>query len=194
MSSETSSDSRLESGTELLKRVRRELRVRRYSRRTEKTYLGWIRRFMQFHRGVHPSKLGPKDIARFLTHLAEEGNVAASTQSQAASAILFLYRRVLGVDIVRVEGVVRAQERPRVPVVFAREEVVAVLRRLRGVKRLIAAILYGTGLRLSEALELRVKDIEFNRGEIIVRSGKGGQDRVTVLPRKLRAELKRHLA
>ncbi len=189
-----SSDRVLEIESKLLERVRRELRVRRYSPRTEKSYVGWIRRFMRFHGGKHPSKLDRDELARYLTHLAEERNVSASTQSQAASAILFLYRTVLGVDIDWVDGVVRAKAPRKLPVVFTRGEVVAVLRQLSGTQRLFAALLYGSGLRLGEGLELRVKDLDFGRGAILVRSGKGDRDRVTMLPQKLRRELQRQLA
>jgi integron integrase len=167
--------------------------VRHYSRRTEKAYVGWIRRFILFHGKRHPAELGEADIARFLSSLADDRGVSPSTQNQAASAILFLYRKVLDRRVDRVAGVVRAKTTRRIPVVLTRDEVKEVLRHLRGTKRLVVMLLYGSGLRLLECLRLRVKDIDFGRGEILVRRGKGAKDRVTMLPGSVRVPLSKHL-
>src|SRR6266702_3812803 len=161
----------------LLAQVRRAIRVRHYSRRTEEAYVQWIRRFVRFHGLKHPVELGEAEVARFLSHLAEEGAVAAATQNQAASAIQFLYQEVLRRPFARPEGVVRARESVRLP----------------GVPRLVASLLYGSGLRLLEALELRVKDVDFARREIVVRQGKGRKDRVTMLPVSVRELADEHL-
>jgi integron integrase len=177
----------------LLAEVRRELRVRRYARRTEKAYVGWIRRFVLFHGKRHPAEMGEAEVARFLSSLAEESKVSPSTQNQAASAILFLYRKVLKRDMRWIEEVARAKAPRRQPVVLTRDEVKAVLRQLEGMKRLIATLLYGSGLRLLECLQLRVKDLDLERGEIRVRRGKGAKDRVTMLPASLKEPISRQL-
>ncbi len=177
----------------LMVQVRQALRLRHYSRRTEKAYCRWIRRFIAFHGTRHPAELGEQDVTRFLSHLAEEGNVGPSTQTQALSALLFLYRNVLQLDMGWFSGVVRARARPSLPVVLTRDEVRAVLGQLSGIERLVCALLYGSGLRLLEGLQLRVKDLDFAAGELVVRRGKGNKDRVTVLPTVLRAQLKAHL-
>jgi len=169
------------------------LRSRHYSRRTEEAYLHWIRRFLAFHGGTHPRELAEKDLNRFLTHLAIGENVAASTQNQALAAVLFLYQHVLEQPLDRIEGVVRARKPKRLPVVLSRDEVGAILAELDGVPRLVCALLYGAGLRLLEALELRVKDLDFGRGEITVRQGKGQKDRLTMLPGELLQEIQDHL-
>lgn len=181
-------------GIKLLDQVRRELRVRHRSPRTIEAYVGWVRRYVIFHGKRHPAELGEEEIARFLTYLAEERRVSASTQSQAASALIFLYRHVLRRKLDWVEGVPRASKSRRLPVVLTREEVRAVLAELRGTKRLVVMLLYGSGLRLMECLELRVKDLDFARGEIRLCRGKGGKDRVTMLPVSLREPLSEHLA
>jgi integron integrase len=178
----------------LLDRVREAIRTRHYSRRTEDAYVHWIRRFILFHNKVHPSTIASREISAFLTWLAVQQRVSASTQNQALSAILFLYRTVLQVDPGRVEHVPRAVAPVRVPVVLSADEVRAVLRRLDGVCRLIASLLYGAGLRLQECLDLRVKDLDFDRGEIVVRRGKGQKDRRTVLPDSVKEPLTQHLA
>ena len=178
----------------LLDQVRQALRLRHYSPRTEQAYLRWIRRFILFHNKRHPAELGGPEVTTFLSWLAEEQKVSASTQTQALSAVLFLYRNVLRLDLPWMTAVVRAPHRPRLPVVLSREEVRAVVRRLQGVERLVAMLLYGSGLRLLEALRLRVKDIDFDQEQLIVRGGKGDKDRVTMLPQSLRGELKRHLS
>jgi integrase len=165
----------------LLDRVRTAIRVRHYSRRTEQAYVDWIRRFIVFHRKVHPSEMGAAEIAAFLSWLAVRRQVSASTQNQALSALLFLYRHVLGKDVGPID-VPRAYGPVRVPVVLSRDEVGQVLAQLDGALWLIVTLIYGAGLRLQECLELRVKDVDFDRREITVRRGKGQKDRRTMLP------------
>jgi len=177
----------------LYDRVVEVLRARHYSRRTEEACLHWIRRFLVFHNRTHPRELAEGDVNRFLTHLAVKENVAASTQNQALAAVLFLYERVLEQPLDRIEGVVRARKPKRLPAVLTREEVAAVLVHLEGVPRLVCTLLYGSGLRLLEGLQLRVKDLDFGRGEITVRDGKGQKDRVTMLPDTLLQALQDHL-
>jgi integron integrase len=177
----------------LLEQVRDQIRARHYSLRTEETYLRWVRDFILFHRKRHPKEMGAGEIRDYLTHLAVDRNVAASTQNQALSAILFLYREVLGIKLDWVEGVVRAKKSARLPVVFTRDEARSVLLRLDGAKWLMASLLYGAGLRLMECVRLRVKDVDFARNQITVRDGKGGKDRVTMLPHALAGPLTRHL-
>lgn len=169
----------------LLDMVRERCRVKHYSIRTEKRYIDWIRRFILFHDKRHPSEMGAVEIETFLTHLAVQGNVAASTQNQALAALLFLYRDVLAIELPWLDGVTRAKKPARLPVVLTESEVRALLSRLDGVHHLIASLLYGSGLRLMEAMRLRVKDVDFERLEITVREGKGGKDRRTMLPRSL---------
>jgi integron integrase len=176
-----------------MEQVRRAIRLRHYSRRTEASYAAWIRRYIQHHGMRHPESLGPEQVSAFLTALATDRHVSASTQNQALCAVLFLYRNVLGREIGVADGFVRAREPRRVPVVLTRAEVSAVLAHLKGSPRLIAGLLYGSGLRLREALELRVKDIDMDRGQITIRQGKGRKDRVTVLPYGIRADLRQHL-
>ena len=166
----------------LVQRVRERIRVRHYSIRTEHAYCDWIKRFVIFHGKRHPSELGATDVEAFLTALAVEGRVAASTQNQAKSALLFLYREVLGAELPWLDRIQKAKAPGRLPVVLTRAEVGRVLARLQGVHRLIGALLYGTGLRIMEGMRLRVKDVEFSRREIRVRDGKGNKDRVTMLP------------
>ena len=161
------------------------LRVRHYSRRTEEAYVHWIRRYIVLHDRQHPRELAEDDVTRFLSHLAVKTRVAASTQNQALSAILFLYEHVLGLPLDRIEGVVRARRPNRLPVVLTVDEVSRVMTHLAGDKWLVAMLLYGGGLRLLEALGLRVKDLDFERGEITVREGKGDKDRVTTMPRAI---------
>lgn len=169
------------------------LRVRHYSRRTEEAYVHWVRRYIDFHDRLHPRELAEDEVNRFLTHLAVKEHVAASTQNQALSAILFLYEHVLQQPLNRIEGVVRARRSKRLPVVLTVDEVSRVMTQLAGDKWLIAMLLYGGGLRLLEALRLRVKDLDFERGEITVREGKGDKDRVTTLPRAVVKHLQEHL-
>ncbi len=178
----------------LLDRVVAELRVRHCSRRTEAAYLHWIRRFVRFHGLRHPRDLGAAEVTAFLTHLAVDERCAAATQNQALAALLFLYRRALGIDLPWLDDLVRAPQRPHLPVVLDRREVAAVLAHLRGTPRLVAGLLYGAGLRLLEALHLRIKDVDFARSSITVRAGKGDKDRQTLLPSPLRDALLRHRA
>ena len=166
----------------LLDRVRHRCRVKHYSIRTEKRYVDWIRRFILFHDKRHPAGMGAPEVEAFLTWLAVERNVAPSTQNQALAAILFLYKEVLEIELPWLDGVTRAKKPPRLPVVLSESEVRRLLARLEGTPLLVASLLYGSGLRLMEALRLRVKDLDFERKEITVRSGKGGKDRRTMLP------------
>ncbi len=177
----------------LYDRVVEVLRARHYSRRTEEAYVHWIRRFILFHPGRHPRELAEGEVNRFLTHLAVKEKVAASTQNQALSALLFLYEHVLERPLNRLEGVVRARRPKRLPVVLTREEVEAVLVQLDGVGWLVCTLLYGSGMRLFEGLGLRVKDLDFGAREITIRDGKGQRDRVTMLPDALRQPLQDHL-
>ncbi|HVI59734.1 MAG TPA: integron integrase [Luteimonas sp.] len=174
----------------LFEEVRRRLRVKHYSLRTERAYLGWIRRFVAENGRRHPRTLGGPEVEAFLSRLAVEGRVAANTQNQALSALLFLYREVLEVDLPWLENVTRAKRPQRVPTVLSRDEVRRVLALMDGRAGLVAALLYGSGMRLMEALRLRVKDVDFERNEIVVRDGKGGKDRRTVLPATLSAPLR----
>ena len=177
----------------LLAQVRREIRLRHYSQRTEKTYVRWVKQYVKFHDFRHPAELGQAEATAFLSNLATHREVSASTQNQALSALLFLYRNVLRQDLGWLDGIVRAKRRTRLPVVLTPGEIRAVLARLEGTPRLLAALLYGTGLRLGEALTLRVKDLDFERGEIRVCEPKGGRGRVTVCPSSLAPNLGAHL-
>jgi integron integrase len=178
----------------LLDQYRERLRIKHYSLRTEQAYLHWVRRFIYFHSKRHPAGLGGPEVERFLSHLATEGRVSASTQNQALAALLFLYREVLGKELPWLDGVVRAKRPARVPVVLSENEVRALLAQLDGKRWLVAALLYATGMRLLEGLRLRVKDVDFERREITVRDGKGGRDRRTMLPERLIEPLRSHLA
>jgi len=178
----------------LLDTVRAKIRARHYSYRTEQQYVRWIRRFILHHNKRHPAELGAPDVEGFLTHLAVTAHVSASTQNQALSALLFLYREVLEVDLPWLSGVVRARAPVRIPVVLARREVQALLDCLEGPLHLVGQLLYGSGLRLMEALRLRVKDVDFAYSQLVVRDGKGQKDRVTVLPDVLIEPLTGHLA
>jgi integron integrase len=173
--------------------VRTAARVRHYSRRTEKAYLAWIRRFIFFHGKCHPAEMGAPEITKFLSSLAVEGNVAASTQNQALSALLFLYREVLEQDLPWLDEVVRAKRPARLPVALTRDEVRILLSQIRAVPRLMALLLYGAGLRLLECARLRVKDVDFGGNQLVVRGGKGDKDRVTILPAVVKTELARHM-
>jgi integron integrase len=177
----------------LLDQVRQQIRLRNYSIRTETVYAEWVKRYIRFHKYRHPLEMGAVEVEAFLTHLAVTRNVAAATQNQALAALLFLYKEVLKVELPWLEGVVRAKKPVHLPVVLTREEVARVLAELSGVAALVANLLYGSGLRLMEALRLRVKDVEFSRGEILVRDGKGQKDRVTMLPRTLIPGLQQQL-
>ena len=178
----------------LLTTLRASLRVRHYSPRTEEAYVAWVRRFVRFHEFRHPRELGPCAVAAFLSDLATRRRVSASTQNQALAALLFLYREVLREPSPGLEGVIRAKRPHRLPVVLSRDEAHAVLAELSGAPRLVALLLYGSGLRLLEALRLRVKDLDLARGELTVRAGKGDKDRRTVLPAAAAVPLREHLA
>ena len=158
----------------LIDQVRSVIRVKHYSLRTEEAYWHWIKRFILFHKKRHPNEMGEPEVSAFLSHLAVDKRVAASTQNQALSALLFLYKDVLKTPLDWIEGVQRAKRPSRLPVVFTREEVQAILRNLDGTKWLMASLLYGAGLRLTGCLRLRVKDIDFGYSQIVVRDGKGG--------------------
>ncbi len=177
----------------LLDRVREANRLRHGSRSTEKSYVGWIRRYILFHGKRHPAEMGAPEVTRFLSSLAVEGKVAASTQNQALSALLFLYRHVLHQDLPWLDDVVRAKRPKHLPIVLTRDEVRAVITELHGTPRLMATLLYGSGLRLLECCRLRVQDVDFGMNQIVVRDGKGAQDRVTVLPAIAKAALAQHL-
>jgi integron integrase len=177
----------------LLIRMREELRLRHYSARTEESYVGWIRRYVRFHGLRHPRELGAAEVTRFLTWLADSGRLSASSQTQALSALLFLYRDVLRQELDAIGAIARAKQPVRLPVVLDRDEVRRLLGRLSGAPRLAGLLMYGSGLRLLEALELRVKDVDFGMGELVIRRAKGGKDRVTMLPAAVVPDLKLHL-
>jgi integron integrase len=179
--------------TTLFAEVRRRMRLKHYSIATERIYVQWMRRFIFANGKRNPRELGAEEVERFLSGLAVEGKVAASTQNQALSALLFLYREVLRVDLPWMENVVRAKRPRRIPVVLAQDEVNRVLGAMDGRTWLLASLLYGTGMRLMECLRLRVKDLDFARNEIAVRDGKGGKDRRTMLPRALVEPLQREV-
>ncbi|PYV81699.1 MAG: integron integrase [Acidobacteria bacterium] len=178
-------DGRLQPMPKLLEQVRERIRLKHYSIRTEQAYLHWVRDYILFHKKRHPKEMGKSEVTAFLTHLAVKRKVAASTQNQALSALLFLYSEVLQQPFDWLED--------KLPVVFTQDEARAVLRQMEGAKWLMASLLYGSGLRLMECLRLRVKDIDFGYGQIVVRDGKGQKDRVTVLPQALKEPLQRHL-
>jgi integron integrase len=177
----------------LLDLVRERIRTKHYSLRTEQTYLQWIRRFILFHGKRHPREMGAPEVEAFLSNLATERNVAASTQMQALSALLFLYKEVLGIDLPWLSNLTRARKPRHLPVVLTVDEVKALLARLQGRNSLMAELLYGAGLRLMECVRLRVKDVDFAMGQITVRDGKGFKDRVTMLPASVVEPLKRYL-
>ena len=177
----------------LLDRMSEALRTRHYSPRTEQVYVLWVKRFIRFHQLRHPKEMGEPEVNEFLTHLAVAEKVSASTQNQALAALLFLYRHVLGIDMGDLGTVVRARKSHHVPIVIARAETRAVLAQMSGETKLMASLLYGSGLRLSECLCLRVQDLDLEGGEIVVFNGKGNKDRVTVLPEGLKDPLREHL-
>lgn len=179
--------------SKLLDQVRAVLRTRHYSYQTEQTYIKWIRRYIFFHNITHPKDMNAEEITAFPTHLAVNDKVSASTQNQAFFALLFLYRDVLRINLPNIEGVVRAKRPEHLPVVFSTDEAKAILANLSGVPLLVASLLYGSGLRLTEALHLRVKDIDFGMNLITVRDGKGAKDRTTLLPESLRGALRKQL-
>lgn len=177
----------------LLDRVKAAVRVRHYSRRTEEAYVMWIRRFILFHRKRHPSAMGAEEVNAFLTSLAVDSHVSASTQNQALSALLFLYRAVLEDPLPWLNDIVRAQRPERLPVVLTVDEVHRVIDRMDGVSQLVAQLLYGSGLRLLEALMLRVKEVDFERGQLTIRDPKWKRDRTTMLPRAVTEPLHEQL-
>lgn len=177
----------------LLDVVREKIQVKHYSIRTEDAYVQWIRRFILFNGKKHPEEMGESEIQAFLSHLATKQNVAANTQNQALSALLFLYREVLGRELEWMDNITRAKKPSRLPTVLTRDEVRAVLAQLDGTARLMANLIYGSGMRLMECVRLRVKDIDFNYRQITVRDGKGQRDRVTMLPESLCEPLRHHL-
>jgi integron integrase len=184
----------MESQPGLLTVARERMRTRHLALRTEHAYLQWFRRYLAFHNRRHPRELGAPEVEQFLTHLALDRKVSAATQNQALQALLFLYRHVLEVELPWLNDVTRASHSKHLPVVLDRSEVRALLAQLHGTPWLVANLLYGSGLRLLEALRLRVKDLALERGELIVREGKGGKDRVTMLPGALDTQLRAHLA
>jgi len=177
----------------LIDQVRQAIRTRHYSDKTEKAYVHWIKRYIFFHDKRHPQEMAEAEIARFLSSLASDGHVSASTQNQAFNALLFLYKEVLDKKIGLIDGVVRAKRPLRLPVVLTKEEVKKVIDRMSGAPRLMAILLYGGGLRLMECCHLRVKDIDFSRNEIVVRAGKGDKDRHTMLPTAIKESLFTHI-
>ena len=177
----------------LIEELRQVLRSKHYSRRTEQSYCNWVKRFLRFHKMRHPDKMGEAEINAFLSHLALRRKVSVSTQNQALSAILFLYKCVVKKEIRNLGDVIRARRPKHLPVVMTRDEVTDVLNHLEGQAWLMCSLMYGAGLRLTECLELRVQDIDFRANQIVVRSGKGFKDRVTVLPQAAKRALMDHL-
>jgi len=177
----------------LMNQLREALRSRHYSRRTEQTYCHWVKRFIYFHKVRHPAEMAEPEINAFLTHLAIKERVSASTQNQALSALLFLYRYVLNREIGDLGDVIRARKPKHLPVVLTREEVKSIINQLIGDKWLMAMLMYGSGLRLMECLRLRIQDIDFSANQIVIRDGKGDKDRVTMLPEVVQKPLKEHL-
>ncbi|MRV70225.1 integron integrase [Duganella sp. FT92W] len=177
----------------LLDQVRDRIRFKHYSIRTEACYLDWIRRYIRFHNRRHPTTLDAAHVTAFLTHLAVNGKVAASTQNQARSALLFLYKEVLNIELPWLDGVVNAKVPQRLPVVLTTDEVKSILDRVEGTPGLMLRLIYGSGMRIMECMRLRVKDIDFTRHEILVREGKGNKDRVTMLPVSITVQLRQHL-
>ena len=181
-------------GKKLLDLYKESLRVRHYSHRTEETYISWVRQYILYHKKRHPREMGVYEINAFITHLASERNVAASTQNQAISSILFLYRNVLEIQLDETALVpIRPTKPKRVPTVLSKTEAQAIIRQMTGVYRIMAQLMYGSGLRLMEVLRLRVQDLDFENRQIVVRDGKGENDRVTMFPEALLEPLRVHL-
>lgn len=178
----------------LLEIVREKIRVKHYSIRTEMQYLQWVKRYILYHNKRHPRDMGKKEVEAFLSHLATHGHVSSSTQNQALSALLFLYREVLEQSLPWMDDVIRAKKPQRLPVVLSKQEVSKILAHMQGTHGLIARLLYGTGMRIMECCRLRVQDINFDRSELLIRNGKGAKDRVTMLPNSLIEPLRAHLA
>jgi integron integrase len=177
----------------LIPRLREAMRARRYSLKTEKAYVHWVRRYIFFHKMRHPKDMGPVEVTAFLNHLANERRVSASTQNQALAALLFVYRHLLQVELPWLDGLVRAKASKRLPTVLTQNEVQAILAKLSGTRWLMVSLMYGAGLRLNECLSLRVKDVDLSGSKLIVRQGKGNKDRVTLLPQSLKLALAAHL-
>jgi integrase len=177
----------------LLEQVRDIIRLKHYSYRTEETYVQWIVRYILFHNKRHPKEMGVPEIEEFLTHLAVEGNVAAATQNQALNAILFLYRQVLQIELADRINAIRAKRPQQIPIVLSPDEAFAIIQQTTGVHRLMLQLLYGSGLRLRECMELRIKDIDFAQSQLVIRCGKGGKDRVTLLPQSVIEPLQIHI-
>ena len=177
----------------LLDKVRDELRLRHYSIRTEQSYVSWIKRYINFYNRTHPREMGTAEVEKFLTHLAVKENVSASTQNQALSALIFLYRHVLKTEIIDSVDAVRAKRPERLPTVMTRQEAMSVIQAMNGTYQILAMLLYGGGLRAMECLRLRVKDVDFEQNQITIREGKGAKDRVTVLPESVKLPLRKHL-
>ncbi len=182
-----------DSPADLFSAIRERIRFAHYSMRTEKTYVDWTRRFLAFHGRRDPREMGAAEVIAFLGSLALQGRVAAATQNQAFAALLFLYKEVLGAELPWLEGIPRAKKSRRLPTVLTREEVGRVLGQISGTHGLMARLIYGTGMRLAECLELRIKDVDFSRREVVVRHGKGGKDRITMLPQVLIDDLRAHV-
>ena len=189
----TEPEVQLETPPGLLALTRERMRTRHLALRTEQAYLQWLERYVAFHERRHPRELGAPEVEQFLTHLAVHRKVSAATQNQALQALLFIYRHVLDIELPWLDNITRASHDRKLPVVLTREEVRALLAQLQGTPWLVATLLYGSGLRLMEAMRLRVKDLAIERGEVIVREGKGGRDRVTMLPAALENSLRAHL-
>lgn len=189
----TASPSAGKESPRLLDQVRERLRFKHYSLRTEEAYVHWIKRFIFFHKKKHPNEMGAREVTAFLSHLAVAGKVAAATQNQALAALLFLYRGVLEIDLPWLNEIERPNRPKRLPVVLNKVEVNRLLNQLDGTHSLMARLLYGTGMRLMECVRLRVKDVDFERREILIREGKGAKDRVTMLPESLASPLQDHL-
>jgi len=177
----------------ILNQLKEEIRRRNYSYSTEKNYSLWIKRFVRFHNLVHPLKLNEKDIVAFLNHLANNLNVASSTQNQALSAIIFLYEHILGKPIEKLSSLRRAKKPKRLPVVLSEREAFSIINQLDGVNKLVISLIYGSGLRISEALRLRILDVDFDYKQITVRNGKGLRDRITMMPESILPELQHHI-
>jgi integron integrase len=186
-------DRPVKNSPKLLDQLREQIRLKHYSFKTEQSYVQWVKRYILFHNKRHPKDMGEEEITRFLSQLAIENEVSASTQNQALSAIIFLYRHVLNKNLGEFRNMVWAKRPKRLPVVLTRSEVKMILDNIPGVSWLIASLLYGSGLRLNECLKLRVKDIDFEKGQILIRSAKGEKDRFTVLPSSIMMPLKQHL-
>lgn len=177
----------------LLDRVKNACRIRNMSENTERIYSSWVEQFVRFHKMRHPSEMGPKQVAEFLTHLAVKKNVAGSTQNQALNALVFMYKNVLSMNIGKIDGIVWAKKKQRIPQVYTREEIKDIFSHLHGRIKLIACLMYGCGMRINEAISLRVKDIDFKQNLITVHDGKGGKDRTVMLPKSIKPELMAHI-